>query len=187
MIRAQDPALTRYFLVSGIFGLGCLMPVGLAFYLAFPDWCLMYLANPVHLPGWIMLPILVVGYAGGPPLAFLATARLMRAPRAWPLRGLVLGTLAAELFLLGFGWDRLTSVAYYDAFHHGLPTIPLLRSTLALPLGLSIWMVIGVVLGSLHHIRRHLASMDDRPSLYDTALPVRATEPAQAVPAPQDV
>lgn len=165
LIRAHDPVRTRYFVVSVLFGSAVLLPAGMALYLAFPDWSLMYLANPAHLPGWIVFPVLLLAYAGGAPVTFLATARLMTEPKPWPLRTLV---GAISLFLsavLLLGWDRLTTVAYYDAFHHNLGAFSIFSSALLLPLILTTGAVGGVLYFSLRHIRRHLDMLEDLPPI----------------------
>lgn len=168
LIRSHDPVRTRYFVVSVLFATGVLLPAGLCLYFAFPDWSLMYLANPAHLPGWIVFPVLLLAYAGGAPVTFLATARLMTEPKPWPLRTLVWSIvlfLAATILL---GWDRLTTVAYYDAFHHGLGAFSIFSSALLLPLLLSFGAVGGVLYFSLRHIRRHLDMLADLPPIGTT-------------------
>ena len=47
--KTYDPFRTRYFAVVVLFASGALMPAGLVVYAQYPDWSLMYLANPAHL------------------------------------------------------------------------------------------------------------------------------------------
>jgi hypothetical protein len=180
LIRAPDPVRTRYFALAVMFAVGVLTPAGLGLYLAFPDWSLMYLANPAHLPGWMVWPVLLFFYLAGGPIFFLITARLITEPKQWPLRAMVIGL---SLFLLAtffLGFDRLTTVAYYEAYHHGLSTIPLSSSTLLLPLILALGAVGGVLYFSLRHIRRHLELLQDLPSRSEGGA---ATDPLGIQPA----
>ena len=124
----------------------------------------MYLANPAHLPSWIVLPVLLILYVLGGPLTFLITVRLMKEPKTWPLRTLTVslfGFLAATVLL---GFDRLTTVAYYETYNHQLGALSLFSSALLLPVILSACAVGGVLYLSLRHVRRHLQMLDDLPS-----------------------
>jgi hypothetical protein len=165
LIRVPDPVRTRYFAIVVLFAAAVLLPAGLAFYLAFPDWSLMYLANPAHLPGWMVWPVLIIFYLAGSPIFFLITARLMVEPKPWPLRSLLIGLSVFLLATLVLGFDRLTTVAYYEAYHHRLSTIALTSSALLLPLILAIGAFGGVLYFSLRHIRRHLELVQDLPRL----------------------
>jgi hypothetical protein len=165
IIRAVDPVRTRYFAIAALFSAGVLTPAGLGLFLVFPDWCLMYLANPAHLPGWMVWPVLLIFYVAGGPIFFLITVRLMIEPKPWPLRSLLIGLSLFLLATVVLGFDRLTTVAYYEAFHHGLGTIELSNSSLLLPLLLSLAAVGGVLYFSLRHIRRHLELVQDLPRL----------------------
>jgi hypothetical protein len=166
IIRVPDPVRTRYFAIAVSFATGVLTPAGLGLYLVFPDWSLMYLANPAHLPAWMVWPVLLIFYLAGGPIFFLITARLMTEPKQWPLRSLLIGLSLFLLATLVLGFDRLTTVAYYEAYHHGLTTIPLSSSSLLLPLLLALGAVGGVLYFSLRHIRRHLELVQDLPRLH---------------------
>jgi hypothetical protein len=165
LIRAPDPVRTRYFAVAVMFAAGVLAPAGLGLYLVFPDWSLMYLANPAHLPGWMVWPVLLFFYLAGGPIFFLITARLVTEPKQWPLRALLIMLSLFLLATLFLGFDRLTTVAYYEAYHHGLSTISLWSSSLLLPLILALGAVGGVLYFSLRHIRRHLELLSELPRL----------------------
>jgi hypothetical protein len=161
LIRAPDPVRTRYFAVAALFAAGVLAPAGLGLYLVFPDWSLMYLANPAHLPAWMVWPVLLIFYLAGAPIFFLITTRLMTEPKQWPLRALLIGLGLSLLATIFLGFDRLTTVAYYEAYHHRLSTIPLSSSSLLLPLLLALGAVGGVLYFSLRHIRQHLELVQD--------------------------
>jgi hypothetical protein len=163
LLRAYDPIRTRYFVVSILFAIGVVTPLGLGLYLVFPDWSLMYLANPEHLPGWFVLPMLLISYAGGAPVAFLATVRLMH-EKAWALRSLVGGLASFLVMTMVLGFDRLGTVAYYDAYHHDLGSLPLSSSALLIPLVIGMGAVGGALYFSLRHIRRHLDQLEDLPA-----------------------
>ena len=157
-----------------LFAGGVLAPAGLGLYQVYPDWSLMYLANPAHLPGWMVWPVLLIFYLAGVPIFFLITARLMTEPKQWPLRALLIGLSVFLLATLFLGFDRLTTVAYYEAYHHRLATIPLSSSSLLLPLLLAVGAVGGVLYFSLRHIRRHVDLLQDLPRLRTDA---NATDP----------
>ncbi len=163
LVRAHDPVRTRYFAIAVLFAGAVLMPAGLGFYLAFPDWSLMYLANPAHLPGWMVWPVLLIFYLAGAPIFFLITARLITEPKPWPLRLLLIGLSVFLIATILLGFDRWTTVAYYEAYHHGLTTIPLSSSSLLLPLLLTMGAVGGVLYFSLRHIRRHVELLQELP------------------------
>lgn len=132
------------------------MPATLVLYGLFPDWSLMYLANPAHLSGFLMVPLLVLATAGGPALGFLALFHALRQSKTWRRRGpwLVLWALAGLILL--FGGGRLFTVAYYDAFHGGGGRLPLLQSALFLPLMLCSGAVASVYVYVVMHVKRHI-------------------------------
>lgn len=155
---------TRYFLVC--FGYAALVvtPAGIGLYALYPDWSLMYFANPEHLPLPIVLPVLLGTYLLGPPSGFLLAHRLTQEPRAWPLRVLLLLVLASFSVVVGIGWSRLTTVAYYDAFHHGLTSMGLIGSALLLPALLCVVAMVGTLVACLRRIMAHIDALDALPS-----------------------
>ena len=161
---APDVIRTRYFLVCFGYAALIVVPAGLGLYVLYPDWSLMYFANPEHLPLPIVLPALLAAYALGAPSGFLLTHRLGQEPRRWPLRLFLLLVLASFSVVMGVGWNRLTTVAYYDAFHHGLASMRLLSSALLLPALLSIAALIGTLVACLRRIASHLDALDALPS-----------------------
>jgi uncharacterized BrkB/YihY/UPF0761 family membrane protein len=154
--RERHPLKSRYFLVAAMFGAGVLTPVLLVLYALFPDWSLMYLANPAHLPLLLVVPMLLLHGLAGAPLGFLVVHRLLRLHDPRPLRMLFWGVLGAALVILVFGAGRLTTVAYYDAFHAGGPGLSLLRSALFLPLMLTVGAAVSVYVFTVMHTRRHV-------------------------------
>lgn len=154
--RELEPLSSRYFAVAGMFGAGVLMPAVLVLYGLFPDWSLMYLANPAHLPRLLVLPVLALLSAAAPALGFLAVQRQLSAREPWARRAIwiacgVIGGLTAVL-----GAGRLFTVALYDVFHAGAATLTLARSALFLPLMLITGAVVSVYVYALMHTRRHV-------------------------------
>ncbi len=156
LIRGDDPLSNRYFGTAAVFALGAVAPAGLSLYGMFPDWSLMYLANPAHLSMWVMAPLLGLLYVVSPLAGYLITYRLMAQKQAQALKAsLVIVSLMALLTLL-IGWDRLSTVAYYDDFHYGGQVLMLRRSNLFAPLVLSFGAIAGVFVFTVMHLRRHV-------------------------------
>src|SRR5262245_31696036 len=84
LMRAYDPMRTRYSAVAALFGVAALGPAAVAFYALYPDWSLMYFANPAHLSTAAMIPLLYLGAAISPVIGYGATHLLGRldSPRA---------------------------------------------------------------------------------------------------------
>lgn len=156
---------SRYFVVAGFFGLAALAPAGLALYLLYPDWSLMYLANPRHLSLAMMIPFLFALYALTPPLGFLATLRLLAEPRRGPRRAALVTWIGVTAFVLVFGLNRIFTVAHYDAFHYGGLRLSLFGSALFLPLVLIGGAVVSVYAYAILHVRRHIDLGEDLPAL----------------------
>ncbi|MCA9551097.1 MAG: hypothetical protein KC933_13770 [Myxococcales bacterium] len=156
VVRERNPLTSRYFLVAAMFGAAALTPATLVLYALFPDWSLMYLANPAHLPMLLVLPMLLLAGLAGPPLGFLVVHRLLPLHDRRPLKAVFggVGTLALIIALTGAG--RLTTVAFYDGFHAGQPGLSLLRSALFLPLMLTVGAAVSVYVFTVMHTRRHV-------------------------------
>ena len=163
--RVSEPTKSRYFIVIGFFGLAALAPAGLALYLLYPDWSLMYLANSAHLPIAMMIPLLFVTFALAPPLGFLATLKAYAVRRSGPRRLLWSLWFGVGVFVLVFGFGRLVTVAHYDSYHYGGPTLSLFSSALFLPLVLIGGAVVSVFAYALLHVRRHIDLAEDLPAL----------------------
>lgn len=156
MARETEPLTSRYFVVANLFGVASLMPAILVLYGLFPDWSLMYLANPSHLSGFLIVPVLVLAAAGGPALGFLAIFHALRQSKTWRRRGpwVVLWALAGVILL--FGGGRILTVAYYDAFHTAGARLGLFQSALFLPLMLCAGAVVSVYVYVVMHVKRHI-------------------------------
>jgi hypothetical protein len=163
LVRTHDPMHSRYFGVTVMFGVGAMVPSGVTFYALFPDWSLMYLANPEHLSKWIMFPLLTVIYACAPIAGFLLTHRFLleQRPRAPAVLLSSLSTLIVATLI--FGRDRLLTVAYYDAFYAGGATLPLFRSRLAIMLPLACVAIGALFLAVLIAVRRHVQLTESLP------------------------
>jgi hypothetical protein len=154
--RTQDALRTRYFVAVLLFAGLVWVPSGLALFLAYPDWSLMYLANPVHLPMALALPVMIGAYLIAPPAGFLVTHQLMREKKAWWLRGTLGGVAVLALLIVLAGAERLLTVAYYDAFHYGGARVSLFRSPLILPLVLISVAVVGAFVATARYVLRHV-------------------------------
>ena len=159
----DDPIRSRYFIVVAFYGAAVLAPSGLSLYSQYPDWSLMYFANPQHLPSIVMFPALTLAYVLGPPAGFLVTHRLQLEKKDWVVRAILMGIAAVLFALLAFGWDRLTSVGYYYAYHHGLADLSLFRSALLVPIVLHLGAVFGVLGFALRGVRGHLDEIERHP------------------------
>ncbi|MCK6548542.1 hypothetical protein L6R52_22030 [Myxococcota bacterium] len=153
--RTYDPLHTRYFAVTALWSTALLAPAGLVLYGEFPDWSLMYLANPAHLSPLLMFPLVLVLYLGAPLAGFLATYKLLALEDPRWLRGALVALGVALVSTLVLGADRLTHVAYYDAFHGGGERIDLSRSPLLLALLPCAVAISGILAFVVVSVRRH--------------------------------
>jgi hypothetical protein len=163
IVRMHDPMRSRYFAVAALFGGAALTPSGLTFYAVAPDWSLMYLANPAHLPKLLMVPLLVLLSTASPVAGFLTSHRLMRLERPVFLTAMLATVGAMLLGILAIGGPRILVVAYYDAFHLGRETIPLFKSRLAIALPLASTAILALLMVSVVHVRRHVALAENLP------------------------
>lgn len=125
--------------VSIFFGGFGLTPVGVALYMLFPDWSLMYLIHPLHSGRAYVLVSLVLVYVTTPLLGCIIARYFMVTRRGWYFLwgAWICGVLVALLMVLA-GWNRLTAVAYYESFHLGGLQIGLLSSSLSPLLAVSL-------------------------------------------------
>jgi len=151
-----DPLRTRYFVVVLLFAGGALMPAGVVVYTQYPDWALMYLANPAHLSALVMIPVVMALYLGTPVAGFWLTHRFIAQKNERAIRNLLGILVGLSLFIVLFGAGRLLTVAYYDDFHHGGLIVPLYRSPLVWALLLIIFFVCFAFVFSLLQVRRHV-------------------------------
>lgn len=114
--HARDRLRGAYAKVALWFGLLVWMPATLGVYLLAPDWSLMYLANPIHLPAALMFPLIALSSAGAPALGFLAAQRIDASAHGRQLYATVGGAL---LLLLGFGMRRIATGGTYEDVHYG--------------------------------------------------------------------
>ena len=156
LVRDPEPYKSRYFAVTAMFGAATLMPANLVLYALYPDWSLMYLANPAHLSPVLLVPFLAVHFVGGPLAGFFVVQRLLGHPDPWRLKTVFYGVGFAFLVALIAGSGRVFTVAYYDAFHAGQEGLSLFRSALFLPLMLTWGVVASVFVYAVMHVRRHV-------------------------------
>ncbi len=153
---AQYPSRTRYFAATAIYSGAALVPSGLALYLLYPDWSLMYVANPAMLPAPIMIPVVIALCFGAPILGFFVAQRLIVAHRARAIRRALIALLALGMMIIGLGFGALTRVGYYEAYHYGGEMIPLAKSPVIVALAI-ILPALGAVFGYTRRtIRRHI-------------------------------
>lgn len=156
LTRAYDPMRTRYCAVAAMFGVAAIGPSAALFYAVYPDWSLMYFANPAHLSAAVMIPLLYLFAATSPVIGFLTTFRLstMKKPRALRLSFAMIWLALFAFFAIG--GERLGSVAYYDAFHAGGERVSLLRSPLLFAVLVAAVAIIGWMVFALIVVRRHV-------------------------------
>ncbi len=164
LTQSYDPIHTRFFAVVVFFATAVLTPSALSLYLMFPDWALMYMANSAHVPALLVAPLLLLFHLGAPPAGFLMTLWLQKSGSAWGLRLAFVSGFAGLALTFVLGWDRWTTVAYYDAYHHGVSAIGLSDSALLVPLLLNMVALFGAFAFSVVHVRRHLDVLDRLPS-----------------------
>lgn len=181
---------TRYFVVALAFG-ALLVLAGMPLYVTYADWSLMYLANSEHLPWALVGSSLPVFYLFSPPLGFILTHRLLLDERAWLVRTIAVTAVSlCLLFFLG-SWDRLTTVAYYDAFHNRLPTIPLSHSPLFTVLVVESLSLLGALAFTFWSLKRHRDQLEEVPTPGDrtrrSARPVGDAPESRPLPPPSPV
>lgn len=146
--------------VALLFGVGALAPTGLGLYALFPDWSLMYVAHPVHAHPVATIITLLAAYVSAPLTGCVFARGLassgLRGPRR--ARTAVAGSVIALALLVGLGWRRLTTVAFYEGYHYEGTGVQLALSQTALflPLVLSAAAMAGVYVFSVLHLRRTL-------------------------------
>lgn len=128
LMQASSAVANRWFRDAVLFGTLIMLPVGIFFYLNWPDWSWLYWVDPARVGEvatvavWLCYPIAVA-------LGFAMTAVFIRgdSPRtclAVPLIGVV-----ALLTVSGFGYDRFMRTANYADYNNllvrlrGLPFI----------------------------------------------------------------
>ncbi len=144
-----------------LFAAGALVPAGIVLYAQYPDWVLLYLANPAHLPPVLPELALLLGYLTSPAIGFLVAHRCLVNRRADLLRMLLAGTAATAGLMLLMAGGRLFTVAYYDDFHHGGHTVPLTGSPLVWALLMIVFFVVFSCAFSVLQIRRHSESFHE--------------------------
>lgn len=154
---------TRYALVVLSFGGALLGPAGLMLYLLFPDWSLMYLANPAHLALGVMAPLIFSTHALAPFAGFLVMHRLLVTERARYVVHFALVLVA--LAVVGLG--RLSTVQSYAGYHAGGERLAVLDSPLSLALVVVALAWGGLLAFAILAVRRHV--------LLSELLPMRLT------------
>lgn len=154
------PTKTRYFAATALFSGGALVPAACVSYVLFPDWSLMYLADPSQVPFVVMLPLVIAACFGAPILGFLVTQRLLSG-RAEVIRWTLLGAAGLGLCTVALGWNRLGSIAHYEAYHYGGRTIALGDSPAIVVLALIVPAVAAAFLLTRRELKRHIRALAD--------------------------
>lgn len=185
--RAPDPIQTRYFAAAAAWSAGVFAPSGLALYALYPDWMLMYLASPAHLPSVVVLPLLFLAYALLPLGGFLGTQRLLAPERRPWLRAKLAAVLLLLLLVVAFGYEALGTVAYWESFHTGGGGVSVLRSPLLLALLPGVVAVSGILAFIAMSAKRHAELVDHLPGERRSTLgPAASPSQASAPPSTSD-
>ena len=155
------PTKTRYFAATALFAGGALVPAACVSYLLFPDWSLMYLADPGQIPLLVMLPLVIAACFGAPILGFLVAQRMLSGPRMQLVRWTLWGAAGLALLVVVLGWNRLGVIAYYEAYHYGGRTIPLSDSPAIVVLALMIPSVLAAFVLTRREMKRHIRALAD--------------------------
>ena len=156
---AEHLLKNRFGAVVLMFALGGMMPAGLVMYVQYPDWSLMYMANPVHVPQWLVIPAIALLYSFSPVVGFLLFGLAVKKKYSWMTPLLAMMIVASVLILAGWGWDRLTLVGYYNDFFYKGTLIPLVESRLFSTLMAVSFVVFALFGGCLYFIRSHVAEL----------------------------
>lgn len=172
LAQTSYPTRTRYFAATAIFAGGALVPAGCALYGLYPDWSLMYLANPAQLPILLMLPLVIATCFSAPLIGFLVSHRMIAAHRAKSVRNTLIGVGVLALLVTILGRSRLASLGHYEAFHYGGELVPLLRSHAVVVLAIIVPALIAAFVFTHRQLRSHIRAIAD----VAEGVPVRAGE-----------
>jgi hypothetical protein len=168
LAKTSFPTRTRYFAATAIFAGMALVPSASVLYALFPDWSLMYLANPAQLPILLMLPV-VAGLAfGAPLLGFVVAQRALAARKKKIVRGHLIGSGLLFLVIFSFGWDRLSSIGYYEAYHYGGELVSFGDSAAVVVVMMIVPAIIASFAATQHMVKRHIRGLeqaDERPEV----------------------
>lgn len=161
LARATYPSRTRYFAATMLYAGAALVPTGLVLFAMFPDWSLMYVANPSQLPVWMMLPVVAASCFGAPVLGFFVAQRFIAAHREDAIPRALLTLAVAAIAIIALGWSALTNVGYYEAYHYGGTMLPLARSPVVVALAACLG-VLAVLLAYTHRVLgAHIKALAD--------------------------
>lgn len=145
----------RYLMATVLYSSLVLTPIALLLHFTFPDWHLMYLANPAHISAFVMIPLLIVLVVLAPALGFLLGARLVLSDQLAGVRAALGGAAILALIIVLAGWDRVSQVAYYESFHYGGQQIPVSSSSLLIALLAALPAAAGAFALVFLTVRRH--------------------------------
>jgi hypothetical protein len=165
--RAPAPLRTRYAAAAAALAGLVFVPSGLALHALAPDWNLMYLANPAHLPAPLVWLALVAHLALAPLLGFRVAAALGARPGARALAALGAALALAAVATAVGGRRALLTVAHYDGFHLGGAALPLVDSSLLLPCLLAAGAALAATVHAALLVRRHAAIGEALPGALD--------------------
>lgn len=175
LAKASYPSRTRYFVATVLYAGAALVPTGLVLYALFPDWSLMYVANPSQLSWVVMVPVVAALCFGAPLLGFFVAQRFIAAQRPDAIPRALLSLAVVALAIVALGWGALTKVGYYEAYHYGGTLLPLARS----PVVVALAGCLAVLAALLAYTHRVLAAHIEALADVEEGRPVKPGSPAE--------
>lgn len=173
LAKASYPTRTRYFAATMIYAGAALVPTGLVLFALFPDWSLMYVANPSQLSWLILVPAVAALCFGAPVLGFFVAQRFIAAQREDAIPRALLGLAVAGVAIIALGWSALTRVGYYEAYHYGGQLLPLAQS----PVSVALAVCLGILAALFAYTHRILAAHIKALADVEEGKPVKAAAP----------
>lgn len=159
--RAHYPSRTRYFTVTVLYAGAALVPVGLILFAMFPDWSLMYTANPAQLSWVVMIPGVVLLCFGAPILGFFVAQRLIASNRSELVPRVLGGLAVVALALVVLGASALGKVGYYEAYHYGGAMLPLASSPVLVVVVAAVSVLLILFVYTQRAVRAHIRALAD--------------------------
>lgn len=170
---AVYPSRTRYFGATALFAGTALTPAILILFLLFPDWSLMYLTSPGHLPVAAMAPLVTITAFSAPLAGFFIAQRLIASGRPGPIKTIALVFVGIAAMNAAFGHEALGQVGYFESFHYDGPMVPFVKSpALSVVTGAGVIVLLMFAL-TYRGIQKHIRALAD----VEEGLPVRPDQP----------
>jgi hypothetical protein len=172
------PSKTRWFGATALFAGTALTPACLIVFLLFPDWSLMYLTSPAHLPVAALAPLVTLLCFAAPVAGFFIAQRLIAAGRTKNVKQLGLVFLGIAAMNAAVGHQALAQVGYFEAFHYEGEMVPFLHSPALSVVSGAFGIVILLFAVTYRGIVVHIRALAD----VEEGLPVRAEGPPPPEP-----